>query len=48
MTNIELKAMVESYKAQEQGHAIDAPGGSRQETAAPSKPKPRRSYSMER
>ena len=48
VTNIELKAMVESYKTQEQGHAIDAPGGSRQETAAPSKPKPRRSYSMER
>ena len=48
VTNIELKAMVESYKTQEQGHAIDAPGGPKQEAAAPSKPKPRRSYSMER
>jgi hypothetical protein len=40
--------MVESYKTQEQGHAIDAPGGPKQEAAVPSKPKPRRSYSMER
>ena len=48
VTNIELKAMVESYKTQEQSHAIDAPGGPKQEVAAPSKPKPRRSYSMER
>ena len=48
VTNIELKAMVESYKTQEQSHAIDAPGGPKQEVAAPSRPKPRRSYSMER
>ena len=48
VTNIELKAMVESYKTRDRGRAIDATGGPKQDAAAPAKPKPHRSYGMER
>lgn len=48
VTNIELKAMVESYKTQERSPVIEAPDGMKQDAATPVKPKPHRSYGMER
>ena len=48
VTNIELKAMVESYKTQDRGHVIDAPGAVKQDAVTPGKPKPHRSYGMDR
>ena len=48
VTNIELKAMVESYKSQERLNANDVPGGPMQNAAAYGKAKPHRSYGMER
>ena len=48
VTNIELKTMVEFYKSQERSHAIDAPGGTKQDVVAQSKTKMHRSYGMER
>ena len=47
VTNTELKSMVEFYKAQDRSHAFDSPDASKQD-AAPVKPKPYRSYGMER
>ena len=48
VTNPELKSMVEFYKAQDRSHAIDAPDGPKPDAAAQSRPKPHRSYGMDR
>ena len=48
VTNIELKAMVESYKSHERSNAIHVSEGLMQNAAVYGKAKPHRSYGMER
>ncbi len=46
--NTELKAMVEFYKAQDRSQAVNVSDGMKQNAVALSKPKPYRSYGMDR